>query len=71
MQSFIVIDCFICKVSLLFTALYAILGAIFDRFDEDGSGTLEANELKTLVSGLHLEMDVDQIKQEMASQSAV
>ena len=57
--------------TLLFTAIYAILGATFDRFDQDGSGSLEANELKTLVSGLHMEMDVDQIKQEMGSQSAV
>ena len=44
------------------------LRATFDGFDLDGSGMLEANELKSLISGLHLEMDVDEITREMDSQ---
>ena len=45
------------------------LRATFDGFDVDGSGMLDASELKSLVSGLHLEMDVDDIKREMGSQN--
>ena len=45
------------------------LRATFDGFDEDGSGMLDAGELKSLVYGLHLEMDVDEIKREMGSQN--
>ena len=40
------------------------LHATFKHFDVDDSDTLEASELKSLVSDLHLEMGVDEIKRE-------
>ena len=45
------------------------LRATFDGFDLDGSGMLEANELKSLIADLHLEMDVDEITRAMGSQN--
>ena len=39
----------------------------FEKADEDGSGTLDANELRLVIEALHLTMTVEEIEREIGT----